>query len=123
MTAEPTSPEPREDDCGALLEFSMSPFDKGASLSKYVSRSLDIIDRSGIDYELNPMGTVLEGSWSEVLEVVTACFERMRTDCDRISVAIKIDYRRGRRGRLQSKIQSVEQKVGRSLRTGRRTGA
>ena len=30
-----------------LLEFSMSPLDKGESLSEYVARSLDIIDKSG----------------------------------------------------------------------------
>jgi uncharacterized protein (TIGR00106 family) len=66
-----------------LLEFSMSPFDndKGESLSKYVARSLDIIDKSGVTYQLTPMGTVLEGEWDEVMEVVQRCFERMREDC------------------------------------------
>ena len=52
-----------------LLEFSMSPLGKGESVSKYVSRSLDIIDKSGVDYRLNPMGTVLEGEWDEVMAV------------------------------------------------------
>ena len=46
-----------------LLEFSMSPLGKGESVGKYVSRSLDLIDKSGVDYRLNPMGTVLEGEW------------------------------------------------------------
>ena len=49
-----------------LLEFSMSPLGKGESVSEYVSRSLDIIDKSGVEYRLNPMGTVLEGEWDEV---------------------------------------------------------
>ena len=49
-----------------LLEFSMSPLGKGESVGKYVARSLDIIDKSGVDYRLNPMGTVLEGEWDEV---------------------------------------------------------
>ena len=100
-----------------LLEFSMSPFDKGESLSKYVSRSLDIIDKSGVEYRLNPMGTVLEGEWHEVMDVVTKCFERMSEDCDRISTSIKIDYRKGKKGRLYSKIDSVKEKVGRDLST------
>jgi uncharacterized protein (TIGR00106 family) len=106
--------QPRE----VLLEFSMSPFDKGASLSRYVARSLELIDRSGVPYRLNPMGTVLEGTWEEVLDVLTQCFERMRSDCERISVAVKIDYRRGRTGRLETKIESVEKRVGRKLSTG-----
>ena len=100
-----------------LLEFSMAPFDKGESLSKYVSRSLDIIDASGLPYQLTPMGTILEGEWDEVMEVVRRCFERMSEDCVQITVSMKADYRQGKRGRLKSKIASVESKVGRKLRT------
>jgi uncharacterized protein (TIGR00106 family) len=100
-----------------LLEFSMSPMDKGESLSPYVARSLKIIDESGLDYRMNPMGTVLEGEWHEVMDVVTRCFQRMSEDCDRIAVSIKIDYRKGKPGRLESKIQSVEEKAGRKLKT------
>lgn len=99
-----------------LLEFSMTPLDKGASVSKYVARSLDIIDRSGLAYRLNPMGTVLEGEWDEVMDVVRACYERMREDCERISCSIKIDYRNDTTGRLTSKIRSVERRLGRDVR-------
>jgi uncharacterized protein (TIGR00106 family) len=101
----------------ALLEFSMTPLDKGPSVSAYVSRSLDVVDQSGIPYRLNPMGTVIEGTWEEVLGVVTQCFETMRQDCERISVAIKIDWRRGHSGRLTGKIASVERHLGRRLET------
>jgi len=100
-----------------LLEFAMSPFDKGPSLSQYVARSLDIIDRSGVPYQLTPMGTILEGEWDEVMDVVRQCYERMSEDCDRISVTIKVDARKGRSGRLKAKIASVEGKVGRKLNT------
>ena len=44
-----------------LLEFSLTPLDKGQSVSEYVARSLDIIDRSGLDYRLHAMGTIVEG--------------------------------------------------------------
>ena len=57
-----------------LLEFSMSPLGKDESVGKYVSRSLDIIDKSGVDYRLNPMGTVLEGEWDDVMDVVRQCY-------------------------------------------------
>lgn len=100
-----------------LLEFSMSPLDKGESVGKYVARSLDVIDRSGVAYRLNPMGTVLEGTWDEVMGVVRKCYERMSRDCRRISCAIKIDARRGPGGRLESKVASVEKKLKRKLRT------
>ena len=99
-----------------LLEFSMSPLGKSESVGKYVARSLDVIDKSGLDSRLHAMGTVLEGDWNEVFGVVTRCFEAMRKDCNRISVAIKVDYRKGKRGRLTAKVTSVERKLGRKLK-------
>jgi uncharacterized protein (TIGR00106 family) len=99
-----------------LLEFSMSPLGKGESVGKYVARSLDIIDKSGIEYRLNPMGTVLEGEWDELFAVVRRCFDRMRKDCNRISCTIKIDYRRGHKGRLSSKVASVEKHLKRRVK-------
>ena len=99
-----------------LLEFSMSPLGKGESVSEYVARSLDIIDASGLPYQLTPMGTILEGEWEQVMAVVQQCYERMRADCPRITCSIKIDAREGKSGRLQSKIASVEQRLGRELR-------
>jgi uncharacterized protein (TIGR00106 family) len=100
-----------------LLEFSMSPLDKGESVGKYVAGSLEIIDKSGVDYRLNPMGTVLEGEWDRVFEVVRSCFERMSRDCNRITATIKVDYRKGHAGRLTGKVASVEKQLGKKLKT------
>jgi len=99
-----------------LLEFSMSPLGKGESVSEYVARSLDIIDASGVPYQLTPMGTILEGEWDQVMAVVQQCYERMRADCPRITCSIKIDAREGKSGRLAGKIASLEQRLGRELR-------
>ena len=100
-----------------LLEFSMTPITRGESVSTYVARSLDIVDKSGLSYQLTPMGTIIEGEWTDVMAVVTACYEAMRADCDRVSTLIKVDYRAGPGGRLKSKIGSVEKKLGRKLST------
>ena len=100
-----------------LLEFSMSPLGKGESVGRYVSRSLDLIDKSGVAYRLNPMGTVLEGEWDDVFGVVRKCYERMRKDCNRVSCTIKVDYRKGHAGRLWGKTASVEKRLKRKLKT------
>jgi uncharacterized protein (TIGR00106 family) len=99
-----------------LLEFSMFPLDKGESLSPFVARSLDIIDRSGLDYRCHAMGTILEGEFDQVIDVVRQCFQAMAVDCDRIECSIKLDYRKGRRDRLEAKVSSVEEKLGRPVR-------
>lgn len=98
-----------------LVEFSMSPMDKGSSLSEYVARSLEIIAQSGISYRLGPMGTCLEGDWDAVMGVIKQCYDRMSRDCDRITCTIKIDARKGRDGRLTAKIEKVESLLGREL--------
>jgi uncharacterized protein (TIGR00106 family) len=100
-----------------LLEFSIFPLDKGESVSPYVARCLDVVDRSGVSYQTHSMGTVLEGGFSEVMEVVQQCFEALAVDCQRIECSIKLDYRHGRSNRLEEKITSVEQKLGRKLHT------
>ncbi|MGH7181208.1 MAG: thiamine-binding protein [Nitrospiraceae bacterium] len=40
----------------------------------------------------------------------------MKKDCGRISCTIKVDYRQGHTGRLQSKVASVEKKLKRSIK-------
>jgi uncharacterized protein (TIGR00106 family) len=99
-----------------LLEFSMSPLGKGESVSEYVARSLDIIDRSGVPYQLNAMGTILEGEWEQVIGVVGQCLERMSQDCDRVTCTVKFDWRRGATGRLQGKVASIEKRLGREVK-------
>lgn len=100
-----------------LLEFSMFPTDQGESVGAYVARSLEIIEASGLPYRLNPMGTVIEGEWDELLAVVRKCYERMAADCNRLSCSIKIDWRRNKSSQLTTKIESVEKRLGRKLRT------
>ena len=99
-----------------LVEFSMYPLDQGVSLSKYVARCLEIIDASGLDYRTHAMGTILEGEFDQVMGVVKQCYERMSEDCDRVACYLKLDYRKGKSGRLESKVASVEQKAGRKFK-------
>ncbi len=100
-----------------LLEFAMSPGGKGESISPYVARILDVIDKSGVPYQLTPMGTVLEGDFDAVMAVVAACYRELERDCTRISMNLKMDYRAGPASRLKSKIEKVEQALGRKLST------
>ena len=100
-----------------LLEFAMAPHGQGESLSAAVARLLDVIDKSGVAYQLTPMGTILEGEWDQVMEVVTACFKTLQADCPRIVMNLKLDYRAGPQSRLGSKIATVEKRLGRKLHT------
>jgi uncharacterized protein (TIGR00106 family) len=99
-----------------LAEFSISPMDKGESVSAYVARALDIVDRSGLAYKLGPLGTCIEGEYDQVMAVIRQCHEDLTRDCGRILCTIKMDWRKGRSGRLDEKVAVVEKKVGRKLK-------
>jgi uncharacterized protein (TIGR00106 family) len=99
-----------------LLEFSIAPLEKGAGVSQYVARSLEIIDASGLDYRLHAMGTIVEGELDQVLDLLRECMEAMASDCDRITCTAKMDYRRGYSGRLATKVESVEAKLSKKLK-------
>ena len=98
-----------------LLQLTMIPLDKGSHFGPYVARVLDIIDQSGLTYELNPMGTVIEGDYDAVMAVVKRCFEALEKDSDRISMTMKIDYKKGPESRMKSKVDKVETLLGRTV--------
>ncbi|MGF1583332.1 MAG: MTH1187 family thiamine-binding protein [Gemmataceae bacterium] len=100
-----------------LLDFSMTPLDKGESVAPYVARCLQIVADSGLEYRLHAMGTTIEGTWEEVFAVVQKCYEALTVDCSRITCNIKIDSREGADSRLASKVERVQQLVGRKLNT------
>jgi uncharacterized protein (TIGR00106 family) len=99
-----------------LAEFSIWPMDKGVSVGPYVARALDIVDRSGLAYKVGPLGTCIEGEYDQVMSVIRACHDALAADSDRVMCTIKMDWRRGRSGRIQGKIDSVERSLGRGLK-------
>lgn len=102
-----------------LLEFAMFPTSdecrEGASVSHQVAKIIDMIDQSGLPYQLTPMGTIVEAeSVKEALLIVEKAYEQLG-DCERVYSSLKLDIRKGKSGRLKGKIASVEEKIGRSI--------
>ena len=100
-----------------IAEFSITPIGEGVSVGEYVARSVDIVDRSGLPYRLNPMGTVIEGSLDEVLALIARCHKAVMEDCERVSTIVKIDDRKGASRQLEAKVAGVERRLGRKIRT------
>ena len=99
-----------------LLEMSIVPMGSGDSVSQFVAECVDLVDQSGLDYRLHAMGTIVEGELSEVLSLLERCIEQTAKHSDRVTCTAKLDFRRGRQGRLKSKVDSVEKKLGRAVR-------
>jgi len=98
-----------------LVQFSLFPVGE-KSLTKPVAKMIDIIDRSGLPYQTTSMGTLVEGSYDEIFRLIKKCHNLLKKDYDRIYGVIKLDERRGAKGRLKGKVDSVEKALGRKIR-------
>jgi len=99
-----------------LAEFSIAPFDKGESLSKYVAEIIDLIDKTGLNYRLGAMGTTVEGDFDEVFDLIKVCHLKMREFSRRVITHIAIDDREGAVNRLEEKPRSIEKRLGKKLK-------
>jgi uncharacterized protein (TIGR00106 family) len=96
----------------AMGFVSITPLGDGESVSQYVSRAVKVIKESGLEWQLTPMGTILEGEKLEdVLTTINKAAEVL-SECNRLSISIKIDYRRDREGGIDKKVKSVMEKLG-----------
>lgn len=86
------------------------------SLSAQIATIIDRIDRSGLPYQTHAMGTIVEGSWDDIMALIRQCHELILENNERVTTSIRIDDRKGCSGRLQGKIDSVEHRLGRKIR-------
>jgi uncharacterized protein (TIGR00106 family) len=88
---------------------------EGASVSKEVSKIINAIDKSGVSYQLTPMGTIIEtSSMKEALQIIELAYEQVR-HCERVYSSLKFDIRLNSENRLKTKIESVEKILNRKV--------
>ena len=96
-----------------LVEFAMFPVDKGDSVSNYVVEIIKNIDEMGISYQLTAMGTIFETeTMAEALDIIKKSYECLENHSDRIYSTVKFDIQKHKSNRIETKIESIENKVG-----------
>jgi len=92
----------------AIAEFTIIPIGVGVSLSKYVAVCEQILEESGLTYELHANGTNLEGEWDAIIQAIKACHEKLHEmGVPRISTIVKIGTRTDREQTMAEKVASV----------------
>jgi len=99
-----------------LIAFSVVPIGSGSSVGGRVAEVLQIVDASGVPYKVNPMGTVVEGEWDELFALIRKCHMAVREKEERVLTTISIDDRKGRPDRLEQKVKSIEERIGKPLK-------
>lgn len=99
-----------------LAEFSIVPVGAGSSIGDQLAEVLKIVDGSGLPYKINPMGTVVEGEWDEVMKLIKKCHAAVMKTGERAMTTIAVDDRKGKPNRIEEKVKSVERRIGKSLK-------
>jgi len=95
----------------AMIEFSVVPIGtKSASVSQYVAQAINIVKKyeGQIQYELTPMGTIIEGDLDLGMEIVMKVH---KDEVKRVVTNIKIDDRIDKDLTLAGKVKSVMEKI------------
>jgi uncharacterized protein (TIGR00106 family) len=99
----------------AVVEISVTPLGTGEpGVSKYVAACVKMVEQSGLNYQLTPMGTILEGELDRIFAVLRAMHEvPFGEGAVRVSTLIKIDDRRDRAGHsMARKVAAVRGHLG-----------
>ena len=99
-----------------IAQFSIVPIGKSESISGYVASVIKEVEKSGLEYRLTAMATIVEGPADAVFALVRRCHKKVSRTSPRVLTTIIIDDRKGAKNRLTGKIKSVEKKLGRQVR-------
>lgn len=84
------------------------------SLSKYIAAGINVLDKMGIKYEVNGLGTLIETDNADKLfDAVKAVHESIFNEgAQRVATHLKIDDRRDVQKTMEDKVKSVQEKLG-----------
>ncbi len=99
-----------------LVELTIIPIGTGTHLADQLADVVEIVDRSGLPYELTPSGTCIEGEWDEVMTVVHQCHEKARTKANHIQTIVSIEDEINEKNKLRWNVEAIEKRLGHPLR-------
>ena len=99
-----------------IIEFSIVPLGKGESVGELIAKVVDIVDTSGLPYKLTAMGTIVEGEWDNLMELLKECHFKMKQYSSRVMTFVTIDDREQAMERLNGKVEDVEEILGRKVK-------
>ena len=95
-----------------MIDLCVVPMGVGISVSDYIVECEAIISEAGLNAQLHPYGTVIEGEWDEVFDVVKKCHEKLHDiGVVRIFTNMKVGTRIDREQSMQDKVDSVLEKL------------
>ncbi|WP_457612958.1 MTH1187 family thiamine-binding protein [Methanocaldococcus sp.] len=90
-----------------VAEVSIIPMGKGASVSRYVRKAIDVFKKYDLRVESGAMSTVLEGDLDEILKAFKEAHSAVLEDVDRVVSSLKIDERKDKENSIERKLKAI----------------
>ena len=74
-----------------IASFSIAPMDVGEELKEHIAELVPILERSGVDFLMGAMQTIVEGDSEEVISVIMACHHHIRAKASRVLTHITLE--------------------------------
>ncbi|MCZ6666663.1 MAG: MTH1187 family thiamine-binding protein [Gammaproteobacteria bacterium] len=95
-----------------MVDLCVVPMGVGVSVSEYIAECERLIEAAGLESELHPYGTVIQGDWDAVFRVVKQCHERVHEmGVPRVFTTLKVGTRTDREQTMADKVDSVRRKL------------
>jgi uncharacterized protein (TIGR00106 family) len=92
-----------------LVAFSVTPLGVGEGVAELVAEAVRVVRASGLPNRTDAMFTTVEGeTWDEAMAVVRDAVAAVQARAPRTSTVIKVDWREGVTGALDSKVASID---------------
>ncbi|GIF66600.1 UPF0045 protein [Asanoa ishikariensis] len=96
-----------------LVAFSVTPLGAGEGVADLVAEAVKVVRASGLPHRTDAMFTTVEGeTWDEAMDVVKAAVAAVQARAPRTSTVIKVDWREGVTGALDSKVATIDRLLG-----------
>ena len=99
-----------------VLELTIIPRGQSLSISSDIANLATIIECSGLDYKMTAFGTLIEGTWDQLMEVAKNCHFETRKENERVLTLMRMDDYGERAGEIEGAVDRVEKKLGRAIR-------
>lgn len=99
-----------------VLELTIIPRGSSSSTSSTIADLVKIIEDSGLDYQMTAFGTLLEGTWDQLMGIAKRCHFEARGKTARVLTMMRIDDYGDRTSEIRDAVSRVEEKLGRPVK-------
>ena len=98
-----------------IADLCVVPIGVGVNLAPFIATCEQVLLQAGLQIQLHPNGTAIEGDWDVVFEAIRRCHEAVHAmGSPRIYTTVKINTRTDRDQTMAEKVSSVEVLLGSS---------